>query len=489
MKTSKALLMLTLGVLLAGCDARHLVFRPDDKRMTPKEKAYCIPIFLPRTVLEFRCTAVVKTTEPSVFFKKSKETNPPFTEAAVGQAAEELGIQLNKNNEKKVDLFVKDPVLTARGERDPNQLFFIKMESGLFKKVEFNSQFSSDGVPGSISSTVEDKAFEFTMKTIEVAAGIAGKVIATATKGPDVEKGEPNLLQSVVKQIRTLRANREALIRERTLPSHVDEKTLARMLDELAKSETELAAYFKGASKEESYPLVSTIRPSMPKGPPELERVQLTLLEFGDNTGFKAGKDGETVRLCSLPEGLRGKGTDTRVSTLILTVSGVSDTEARALRQIASARATDRGLPYRIPARAFAEITVEVKPEDSTKATKSLVKAEVLLAQWGTVAHLPPSVGSPGSTFKPIYYPDTGGLKELTVSGTPLSADSLGSLDKAAGSITDTLKAKTDKEAAAAKEKAAKEDELNLLKREGDILEQKVRIQGLQEKLPSPETP
>ena len=88
------------------------------------------------------------------------------------------------------------------------------------------------------------------------------------------------------------------------------------------------------------------------------------------------------------------------------------------------------------------------------------------------------------SAFKPTYYTDTGSLKELTVTSSALSPDSLGSLDRATGSITDALREQAAREATAAKDKAAKQDELNQLDRDGDILEQELRIQELREKLP-----
>jgi hypothetical protein len=166
---------------------------------------------------------------------------------------------------------------------------------------------------------------------------------------------------------------------------------------------------------------------------------------------------------------------------ILLQLFEPSATESSALARVASAEASKRGLPFRIPAmvkfRVFSQSTTNVPAQ-------IMLTGEMLLAQWGVISQLPPNIGSPGSTFKPVYYTETGALKELTVTGTPLSPDSLDSLGKATGSITDALKARADREASAAKDKAAQGDELYQLKREGDILEEQLRIQQLREKLP-----
>lgn len=493
------LVLLALGAsLLGGCGAQTLAFRASDANsLSEEERAQCIPLFLPRTVLEFRCTGVVETTEPSQLWKMATDASKKagFDVNDVKEEAETLGITLNDDpNTTKIKYSIRDPVLTTRGERDPNELFLIRIKSGRFKRVEFSSQFSPDGVAGSVSSAVEDRTFEFTTKTIETGAAVAGKVMGVRHAPPvpgvkQAEKAEPNLVQAVAARIRTVRAERESLISGIEVPP-ADERTFVRMLDELAKLEAGLVAYFTGVRTEELFPLTSTIRPVTSADP------LFELFRFDEDTGFEANPDTEEVRFSMLPERLRrtdanegssqssGPRTDAAYAVKLALSPAVAETNA--LKRIHPSQGTARGLPYRIPVRVFAEVRMEPlnQGQVASHGTKSLVKTEILLGQWGQVAYLPPSVGSSGSTFKPIYHTETGALKELTVTGMPLSADSLSSLDRAAGSIADALKAQADREAAAAQEKAARGDELSLLKREGDILEQKVRIRDLQERLP-----
>jgi len=463
-------------VVLTGCSASLVAFRPDANNKDLEERAESIPIFLPRTVLEFKCTAVKTTVGKSKLLDIAKGENAEFTDKQVEAAARKLGIKLNSNEEKK-EYSIKDPSLTLRGERDPDQLFFVRLDNAPFKKSEFYTQLSNDGVPGSISSVVENKSIEFTVKTIEVAAGIVGKVIGTSILGaklvPEMHaQGEKNetVLDTIVRQIETVRAEREALLSGRALSVQVDEKTFARMLDELCKLESGLTAYFKGAVKEESVPLISTIRPT------KSVTTDFTLFKFDEKSGFEAADDNEFVQLSPLPDEVREAGCCS--SKVVLSLKRAFTVDEKALKQIEDSKTNKRGLPYRVPLRAFAEVMLI-----SSKTNQSLIKAEVLLAQWGVVNQLPTNVGWPGSTFKPSYYGESGGIKELSVSGTPISADALSSLDKATGSVTDALKSRSEKRAAAEKEKASKEDELNQLKHVADILEQKVRIQGLKEKM------
>lgn len=488
MKLRKIAIALTAAILSTGCSAKHLAFKAGDPQIKDaKDRAETIPIFLPRTVLEFRCNGVVTTNKPG----KLLEVAP---EAEVKTAAEELGIKLNKETKPPFAFSIKDPVLVTRGERDPGELYFIRMDTGPFKKTEFSAQFSSDGVPGLISSTVENKGLEFTVKALEAVASIAGKVISLGVKSTPTDftgtvKKDTKLLDSIVAQIKKVRKYREDLISGKITSAQVDEKIFVRMLDELSKSESDLIAYFKGTSIDATYPIVVTIRPSA-LGTSEKEKAY-NLFDLSESSGFKKSTDNPDAQLGPLAEELHNE-TGGAASTVSITLKKPSDSEVEALKDINFAKAAERGLPYRIPARVVAEVKVNVPAEPATPTKKhvpekniSLIKSELLLAQWGAVNHLPPRVGWPGSTFKPTYYGETGGLKELSVTGTPITPDSLGSIDKATGSITDALKAKSDKEIAAAKELAAKTDELNILKHEADVLEQKVRIQGLQDKLPS----
>lgn len=470
-------------LMLAGCTAKHIAYKAEPQ-LAPEKRAHSVPIWLPRTVLDFRLTGIVTITEPSLLYRQT--TNDPANQVkeakALLETANELGLEVNTNLVKETTYAFKDPVLSARGERDPEAMFYVKLKRGPFSKAEFNGQFAPDGIPGSIASSAENRGFEFTMKTIEVAAGIAGKATAIglmdfpAGGGDSTDSTKTNLpLQNRIKsQIQRLRGERQALVTGQTLNAQIDEKTLGKMLDEIDKAEASLTAFFTGATKVKMIPLVATIRPDKSYTP------SFALLRFDKTSGFAPADPCNGVQLSPIPPELQAKTSPSL--TIAIRFSDQNDSERGMWNILEGATASERGLPYRVPARTAARV---VLTDDQNNEVRALMAADALIAQWGRVAYLPSSMGGPGSAFKPVYYSETGSLKELTATATALSPDSLSSLEKSTGSITDVLKAKADRDAAAAKDRAAKDDELNQLKREADILEQRVRIQGLQERLPT----
>jgi hypothetical protein len=545
------------AALLAGCTSKHIAYHAGDTRLTPQRRADSIPIWLPRTVLDFKCTGVVKTTEPSLLYREATNdavamfvgpdgalldlstirgnTDPGLIElmskdvggAAVTRSEEEpdgkggerpkvarevpapatkpqstvagvslslasveqrvkfyqdvalgLGVELKTNGTSTTYSF-KEPSLTARGERDPEAFYYVRLDKGLFSKIEFSGQFATDGTVGAVSSSAENKGFEFAMKSIEVAAGIAGKVVglkpfsALEMRKLDAPQSQPLIFQ-VLGALKNLQTARQDLVSGSSTSAPRDEKVLARMLEELDKIEQSLLSFFTGASSVKMFPIAASVRPTTNYN----ER--FPLVRFDKAKGFAPAELPPEVQLSPIPPELQAK--DGASQLLVLKLSNQSPGDLVMWSQLAKASSAERGLPFRVPARSTGRI---VLVDAQNNEVRTVMAADALIAQWGQLAQLPSTMGSPGSAFKPTYYSDTGSLKELAVSGTALSPDALSSLNTATGSITDALNAKADREAAAAKDKAAKTDELNQLRREGDLLEQRVRIQGLLEKLPS----
>jgi hypothetical protein len=140
----------------------------------------------------------------------------------------------------------------------------------------------------------------------------------------------------------------------------------------------------------------------------------------------------------------------------------------------------DLSYRYRLPAT----MTAVVAAKDKKGAFRSEeARSRIAVAQLGSIASLPAKLAASSSTFKPAFYVNSGGLQEITIESKVPDAATVGSLSTSAVSIIDGLNTrdKAEKDAKTAEKAAA--DELNLLKREGDILEQKVRIQTANEKL------
>lgn len=467
-----------LIAIAAGCTTKHIAY-PASAKITPYQKADSIPIWLPRTVLEFKCLGVVKIQEPSPLFLRAKDPSSGAGEklSDVMERAKEFGLEVNVREVTNFTYSIKEPSLTARGERDPEALFYVRMEGGLFTKTEFSSQLAPDGVPGAISSSAENKGFEFAMKAVEVAAGIAAKAVGMGLmnlteRRTGTEDSQKPLLERVSLQIRALRKARQDLITGQTLVAPVDEKTLVRMLEEIKQAEEALTANFTGSITVKGVPLVVAIRPA------STYRGEYRLLRFDKTKGFLEVDADDSIRISPIPGEVRA--TESFADSYVaLRMTQQSPAENSMWANLGEARASERGLPFRVPATSRAEVGLSLTVPGSFRP---ILAADTLIAQWGRVVQLPTSLGGSGSSFKPVYYSETGSLKEITVSNTPVSPEPLGSLNTATGSITDALKAR-------AEAKAPKDNELAETTRQADLLEQKLRIQKLLQELNTGEAP
>jgi len=136
----------------------------------------------------------------------------------------------------------------------------------------------------------------------------------------------------------------------------------------------------------------------------------------------------------------------------------------------------DKGFRYRIPVRTLVKfVKTKVKPKSETTTNteekpkpdpvtyeemgpRELVATNTLtIAQFGTVATLPASLG-PGETIYLIsLYPDTGALKSIDTTSSTINPETLGKLGTAAGSfIKSTRKPEEDEKTAIEKKEEEK---------------------------------
>jgi hypothetical protein len=125
-----------------------------------------------------------------------------------------------------------------------------------------------------------------------------------------------------------------------------------------------------------------------------------------------------------------------------------------------------------------AQLGATVAHVDGQTNETALLTTDLLIGQWGAIAYLPVSLGTPGSAIKPVYYTDTGALKKLTVASKPPATDSAKSLGTAAGTITDAVKARDDANS-----------EIGQLKKQKERLELEVAIKNAQATLSKTNTP
>ncbi|MBT8070088.1 MAG: hypothetical protein KJN61_02160 [Gammaproteobacteria bacterium] len=155
-----------------------------------------------------------------------------------------------------------------------------------------------------------------------------------------------------------------------------------------------------------------------------------------------------------------------------------------------------QGFYYRIPSVS----TIHLEKKDATPApsgsvgwvslpAKSVIEADVLISQYGSVRAMPTSSGSiKKSTFDLYLYENTGALKSVEVSGTALEPTAI---ESAGGVLTDLQaadiaaeKAENDAEKAAIAKAAEAEDVITVLTRQRDILQLQKEIADLENPVP-----
>lgn len=86
---------MSVMLLANGCISRQVVWRANDPGIPEVVKSAGIPIFLPRTVLEFQGTGTMKTTSRSLLYDLATKPQPTFGVNEVYKAATALNVRLN----------------------------------------------------------------------------------------------------------------------------------------------------------------------------------------------------------------------------------------------------------------------------------------------------------------------------------------------------------------------------------------------------------
>lgn len=439
MNTPKSLLAVAVATVLAGCASRHIAYHSSDPELTkrPEILRQSIPLFLPRTVLEYRATGEMEIVSSSPLYRESKkgEAERRFDPEQLAAAAKLIDVEVGTEASKTIKL--KDSTLAVRGERDSGQLFFVHLDNGWLTAVDFDAEYASDGVVGSVSSSRQNQTAEFTLKTLESAAAIAATImksfVFTEQKPTRVIKDDvPGRL---AKRVLEIRKHRDELRFKATERAGLDGAGLSRLLDELDKEEEPLLAAFTGKTKKSTTPIQIIVRPAR-----DQQQASIVLTDFDTDGGFARSEPvSGLVTRAPFPAEFLGKDGKSGAS-LQLKLTGLQSGERTALDKLGSVVRSDgaNGLPYQVPAQLEASV---VFVDDEKKETP-LLTTDVLIGQWGVVSRLPVSMGTPGSTLKPVYYTETGGLKKLTIASKPHTTDPAKSLNTAAGTIAEAKKAK-----------------------------------------------
>lgn len=458
----KPYLLCLLLLLSAGCATKHIVVPVTKETKTESGVFY----WLPRTVVvvDLPITKSVKKRTP--FWTSAGANEQNEKQAIIDAAKIELGLEkddlfLEANEKKSFKTGV--PTITTRGESDPQQLFFVKLKGGFLKNRNFNIKLTEDGLISSAESKVEDKTLEFTMKSLESFAKIAGVALkAMALQDVSNKTRPPNLPPwafQIIEDIKGVRTARLQLISGEKAPPNISIDALKYMVEQLDQLESQLIAHLTGVTETATKTLRFEIRPN---GSDSSTPLILNLATIFDD-GLTFGTHPQVANP-EIPAGFAGS---TGVGKIVsIQIDLYPSTQRAAFDLIDRSLKGERSYYYRVPATALATV----------RGGKEIVRSQLAIAQYGKVLSLPPDINSSSSVYKPTYYVNSGALQELLIQGNALDPSTVSSLATAAISVGDPIVERN-------KAKATANDELEQLKRQAAILEQKKKIKDLEDGL------
>jgi hypothetical protein len=352
-----------------------------------------------------------------------------------------------------------DPEIGTTAEPDPGQVYYVELRGKTFEQRNFVAEFDERGLLTSADSTVTDKTAEVAVTVFEKAAGVAGTFLgkaasAAATTTRPVNPGNKPYKHVIEQVIEIRRARREALSRA----GNVSPEALAKLLDAIDGQEAALIELLTGAKRVESLTLRYAFRPTpvgldaagKPSIPAKLSAELFTFDPVGGLVSLMPDQQ-------RIPTGwARGGGVP---RTYSVDVAYDPDPAEQFSSVVSTPNSEDRSYAYRIPARVLVRVRRSAEGGADEVARKGCA-----VAQLGTVVTLPVGLGGTASQFKPALFTDTGGLKGITVSTTPIDPALVGRAGAAAGEVVT----------------AAHDQELNRLRREKEMAELRKAIRDAQ---------
>lgn len=257
----KRLIIINIGLLfLLSCTASNVkVHRVNDGNThNDKEGIY---YQLPKTVLAIDITLQKVDLKPGEFY-------------AWADAYPELNLE-GVIKEKKTTFKVINPTISAKRIADPDQIFFVELEANNLQKRNITMTLSEDSILSKASSLVQDQTFEFTVKLLEIGAGIFGKAIAlTEVEKEDVILTNEQVIAFEKKKHRTkAKDDRDTIIKIRKIKRDLilspkvnyEGESLKVKLAELDKLENKLLVKFTGMKAETEQTLKFEITPESDK--------------------------------------------------------------------------------------------------------------------------------------------------------------------------------------------------------------------------------
>lgn len=489
--------VLAIALMTAGCFEGKIVTTKVERLPPNKQPSKMNGVFyaLPRTVVKVDLPVNRVEKSPGEFV----EFTPCFfpNENFIATGSIEFGIAADKI--KFDTTFIPDTqqvfmIKTNGGKFETKSLELALTESGVFVKAtaETNNQ-AIDVLTGTIKSGVGLLAKAASLELLTSPGVVANNVQDTAraecaaTLGRAVDAQKFANALSFYKKIETLENRRDAILNTTAPSASVPADTLKLTLDELDKTIRDLKqSGFLGTKDILTWNASFRLNPKLLNDPnpgdPAKMSVQL----------FSISKDEGICQILALNQGVLFNQIDPRFTrrntpcasagkTVSLEVATGEDGEGGPGGTLMSDKVKDakleqkgdRGFYYRVPGRAIAFLYQEgavagIKDE--------LGRAPLSIAQFGQVVSLPASAGGRKTKYSLDLYESSGGLKNFVMGSSAL-------IEKA--NIEDlTGAAGTAIEAAGERKKAkAPASELDQLKQQREILEEKKKIRDLQKAL------
>ena len=290
--------------------------------------------------------------------------------------------------------------------------------------------------------------------------------------------------------IRDLENDKESFLLSRGISLFHHGEGTATALTAIENRRAEMLKPFIGTKIEVTW--TASYRITTPSAPSKAPTTW-TLCEIGSRTGVKLLVTAGVDQVAKVPPGFVVDKIDPDDDPILVVASLVCDPSTQLVSKVqsnvprrdGSGSTSPEGFYYRIPANGEFEIVAKQSPNPDRRLARSTAS----IPQYGKVVALPRSTGSvTKSSYVFELYPESGGLKKITVKGNPLPAGTVSGVGEAVNTLQDAEAAR--KAASEAERKAEETNErkqtekIESLTAERDLLKLQQEIDKLKSGTP-----
>jgi hypothetical protein len=489
-KLGLAIPVFAATILLAGCFEGKIVTTKVVKLPpnAPAPKMNGVFYALPRTVVKVDVPVNRVDKSPGEFadFKKCFFPNDNFVATAETTEFSVVADKIKFDTTFTPDTQQVYMIKTNGGKFETKSLELALTESGVFVKAsaESNNQ-AIDVVTGTIKSGVGLLAKASSLGVLSSPGTVGANALTSAQTECETILGhsvDPKKFENALtffKKIEVLQNRRDAILDTVTPNATVPADTLKLTLDELDKTIKELKqSGFLGSKDTLTWNSSFRLNPSDPA------KMSVQLFSISKDEGIcQILAPNQGVLLSQIDPRFTRKNTPcaNAAKAVSLELKTGEDGEggeggdqmSDRVKDAKLKQEGDRGFYYRVPGRAIAFVYQEGAMAGSKN---ELGRAPLSIAQFGEVVSLPASAGGRKTKYSLDLYESSGGLKNFVMGSSALiEKGNVEDLTGAAGTAID---------AAGERKKAkAPASELDQLKQQREILEEKKKIRDLQKAL------